>query len=290
MQVVFGANGRAGGETARALLERGEPVRVVLRRREQGEKWAALGADVAVADILNADDVADTLEGATGAFVLNPTPTSGDPYAHAQEVGTALAHGLRRAQTPKVVVLSSIGAQHGSGTGVVATLNQIEALLDGAAPAIAFLRCGYFVEAWSEVAGAAMAEGVLPSFLDPAQKIPMVSTIDVGRAAAALLRENWTGKRIVELSGLEDWSAGDVATAFAKVLGRPVELHFVPPDERAAVLAKDGIDGKAAAALLGMYEGIADKRLEREDRNEQRRGNVSLAVSVARIVSTCQAG
>ncbi|RUV29673.1 NmrA family protein, partial [Mesorhizobium sp. M5C.F.Ca.IN.020.32.2.1] len=45
MHVVFGANGRAGGETARALMANGEPVRVVVRRREQGKAWAALGAE-----------------------------------------------------------------------------------------------------------------------------------------------------------------------------------------------------------------------------------------------------
>ncbi len=33
MYVIFGANGRTGGETARALIERGEGVRVVVRRR-----------------------------------------------------------------------------------------------------------------------------------------------------------------------------------------------------------------------------------------------------------------
>lgn len=289
MHVVFGANGRAGSETARALLERGKSVRVVLRRREQGEKWAALNADVAVADILDEDAVVAALNGASSAFVLNPTPTSGDPYAHAHEVGTALAQGLRRARPPKVVVLSSIGAQHASGTGVIATLNQVEALLDGSTPAITFLRCGYFVETWSEVAGAAMTESVLPSFLDPAQKIPMVSTVDVGRTAAALLCESWTGKRIVELSGPDDWSAGDVATAFAQVLGRPVGPLFVPPEERAAILAGDGMDEKAAGALLDMYEGIANNRFVREGRNEQRRGGVPLVVSVERIVSMLRA-
>ena len=41
MHVVFGANGRAGGETARALIERGEPVRVVLRRADQAAAWQA---------------------------------------------------------------------------------------------------------------------------------------------------------------------------------------------------------------------------------------------------------
>ncbi|TIU87402.1 MAG: NmrA family protein, partial [Mesorhizobium sp.] len=53
MHVVFGANGRAGGETARALMADGEPVRVVVRRPEQGKAWAALGAEVAVASLDN---------------------------------------------------------------------------------------------------------------------------------------------------------------------------------------------------------------------------------------------
>ena len=39
MFVVLGANGRAGGETARALIELRKPVRVVLRRPEQAERW-----------------------------------------------------------------------------------------------------------------------------------------------------------------------------------------------------------------------------------------------------------
>jgi uncharacterized protein YbjT (DUF2867 family) len=32
----------------------------------------------------------------------------------------------------------------------------------------------------------------------------MVSTDDVGRAAAALLQERWEGKRVVELEGPKD--------------------------------------------------------------------------------------
>jgi NAD(P)H dehydrogenase (quinone) len=34
--------------------------------------------------------------------------------------------------------------------------------------------------------------------------VPMVSTDDVGRAAAALLQERWEGKRVVELEGPKD--------------------------------------------------------------------------------------
>lgn len=283
MHVVLGANGRAGGETARALIERGEAVRVVLRRPEHGDQWTALGAEIAIATIEDADAMADALKGASAAFLLNPPPVSGDPYARTDELGAALAEAARRAHLPKAVVLSSIGAQHASNVGVIATLNRIETLLDGVAPATAFLRSGYFVETWSEVAEAAISDGVLATFLEPSQKIPMVSTIDVGRAAAALLCEDWTGRRVVELSGPEDWSASDVASAFALVRGRPVAPMLVPPEQRSALLTQDGVPTEVANALLGMYEGIANGRFVRQASSEHRRGTVSLEAAMERM-------
>lgn len=288
MRVVFGAGGRAGGETARALIERGEPVRVVLRRAEQAARWTGIGAQVAIADMEDAAAVAAALDGASGAFLLNPPPVAGDPHARTEAIGAALAEGARRAGLPRAVALSSVGAQHASGTGVIVTLNRLEALLGQAAPAIVFLRPGYFVETWSEVAEAAIAEGVLPTFLEPTQKIPMVSTIDVGRAAARLLGEDWTGKRVVGLGGPEDWSAGDVAAAFAEALGRPVTPAFVPPDRRAAMLAAAGVPAEVATALLGMYDGIAGGRVAHEPGTELRRGTVSLTAAVGRLVSVAQ--
>jgi uncharacterized protein YbjT (DUF2867 family) len=288
MYVVFGANGRAGGEAARALIERGEAVRVVLRRKEQGEKWTALGAEVAVASMEDADAMADALTGASGAFLLNPPPVSGDPYARTEELGAALTGAARRARLPKAVVLSSIGAQHASGTGVITTLNRFEALLDRVAPATAFLRSGYFVETWGEVAETVMSESVLPTFLEPSQRIPMVSTIDVGRAAATVLCEEWTGKRVVELGGPEDWSAGDVASAFAEVLGRPVVPVLVPPERRATLLAEEGVPGKVASVLLDMYEGIANGLFVHQNDSEHRRGTISLTAAIERVVATVE--
>lgn len=288
MYVVLGANGRAGGEVGRALIERGEAVRVVLRHEEQGEKWRALGAEVAVASIEDTGALADALKGVSGAFLLNPPPVSGDPFARTEEFGASLADAAQRARLPKAVVLSSIGAQHTSGTGVIAALNRFEALLDKAAPATAFLRSGYFVETWSEATDSVLADGVLPTFIEPTQKIAMVSTIDVGCAAASLLCEDWTGKRIVELGGPEDWSAGDVAAAFAETLGRPVTPALVPKEERAALLAEAGVPDEVANALLGMYEGIAVGLFRPENGNEYRRGTISLAAATKRIVASTQ--
>jgi uncharacterized protein YbjT (DUF2867 family) len=284
MHVVLGANGRAGGEVARALIARGAPVRVVLRRREQGEIWRALGAEVAIGGIEDVDVLAGALAGASAAFLLNPPPVSGDPFAQTERLGSALAEAARRAGLRKAVILSSIGAQHVEGTGVIATLNRFEALMTGAVPATAFLRSAYFIETWGEVAQAAAMDGVLPSFIAPAQAIPMVSTADVGRAAADLIGEDWTGARTVELSGPQDWSATDVAAAFADALGRPVAPLFVEPEHRAAVLAGEGVPAEVAQALLGMYDGIAAGLFTRVGSNEQRRGVEPLGTAVARLL------
>ncbi|MDX0521776.1 NAD(P)H-binding protein [Sinorhizobium medicae] len=286
MYVVLGANGRAGGETAQALIELGIPVRVVLRRPEQAGKWTRLGADVAIGSIEDVASLTAALRDASGAFLLSPPPASGDPYSRAHEVGSALAQAVREALLPKLVALSSIGAQHDKGTGVIATLNSLEKHLEGAARSSIFLRPGYFVETWGEIAPAVIADGVLPTFVEPSQKIPMVSTIDVGRTAARLLAEDFSGNRIVELRGPQDWSANDVAAAFSRVLGRSVETAFVPPEIRTAVLAQEGVPPEVARALLGMYDGIASGRVEHEQGTEQRRGSVSLAEAIERIVLT----
>lgn len=289
MQVVFGAGGRAGGETARALLERGEPLRVVLRRPDQGEAWRARGAEVAVADLYDADQVARALEGVSGALLLSPPPLAGDPFARAAALGEVLAKAIRRAGLPKAVVLSSVGAQHAGGTGVIATLHALEVALTDIAPATAFLRSGYFVETWSEVAGTVVSEGLLPSFLPLDLAIPMVSTVDVGEAAARLLGETWEGTRIVELGGREDCSAGAVAAAFAAALGRPVEPLFLPPEQRLAALTGAGVPPEVADTLLGMYDGIASGRVARQEGKEHWRGTTPLAMAIERLVAELRA-
>lgn len=208
------------------------------------------------------------------------------PHQITKLIGTALAKGARRANLRKAIVLSSVGAQHASGTGVISTLHQMEALLANAAPAIAFLRPGYYVETWSESVDAVLGGGALPTSFDPDLKIPMVSTVDVGLTAAELLNEDWTGKRVIELAGLHDWSARDVSDASGQILGRPVVPACIPVPERAGVYAVAGVDAPVAAALLGMYDGLANGRIAREGGNEDKRGSTPLPVAVRRIVES----
>jgi len=76
----------------------------------------------------------------------------------------------------------------------------------------------------------ARAQGVIPSFLQPLDKpVAMVATADIGRVAARLLQENWTGRRVVELEGPQRVTPNEIAATFAGLLQRPVRMEVVPP-------------------------------------------------------------
>ena len=94
---------------------------------------------------------------------------------------------------------------------------------------VAFLRPAWFLENAAWDVATARDTGVIHSFLQPLDRsVPMVATEDVGRTAAALLQDEWTGARIVELEGPRRVSPNDLAAAFARVLGRPVQAEAVP--------------------------------------------------------------
>ena len=56
----------------------------------------------------------------------------------------------------------------------------------------------------------------------------MVAAKDVGRLAAKLIREDWSGTRIVELEGPIRITPNDLAQSFARVIGKPVRVVPVP--------------------------------------------------------------
>jgi uncharacterized protein YbjT (DUF2867 family) len=72
---------------------------------------------------------------------------------------------------------------------------------------------------------------MMPSFLQPLDKpVPMVATADVGRVAAQLLMDDWSGVRVVELEGPRRVTPVDIADTFARIFGRTVNAKVVPRD------------------------------------------------------------
>jgi uncharacterized protein YbjT (DUF2867 family) len=236
---VTGVTGQVGGVVARTLLAEGEPVRAVVRSRAKVRPWE--GCEVAVADMADAAALTAAFEGAAGVFVLPPpnfAPSVGFPEAKA--VAAAVTTALAAARPRRVVCISTIGAQ-ASEENLLTQLTIMEDALGELPIPVTFLRPAWYMENAAWDVGPAAQSGVFDSYLQPLDRaIPMVATADVGRVAAELLRQDWTGRRIVELEGPRRVSPNDVAATLSKLLGRPVRARAVPRHTWASLFAFQG--------------------------------------------------
>ena len=111
-----------------------------------------------------------------------------------------------------MVYLSTIGAQ-ASQPNLLTQHTIIEQALSDLPMPIIFLRPAWFMENYRWDVIPAREHGVIPSFLQPLDKpVPMVATADIGKLAAALLQEPWSGHRVVELEGPHRVTPNEIAS------------------------------------------------------------------------------
>jgi uncharacterized protein YbjT (DUF2867 family) len=256
--VVFGVTGRTGAAAADALLRAGQPVRVVVRDAAMGHGWAQRGAEIAVADLTDLASMTRALSRARGAYVLSPQQYNReDLFELADVIADTTARAAVAAGVPKLVALSSVGADRESGTGWIGMNRMLEQRLAQAGVSTVFLRAAYFMENWTPMVEYAKRNGTLPTFLSPAQRaLPMVATRDVGSAAAALLQEEKTETCVITLSGPEDYAPSDVAAIVSTALGKTVDLAVLPEAEWPTALADANFSKAALDGFIEMTRGL----------------------------------
>jgi uncharacterized protein YbjT (DUF2867 family) len=277
MYVIAGVTGHTGKIAAETLLAQGKPVRVIVRKAEQGAPWQARGAEVAIASLDDAEALTKAFTGAQGAFVLvPPAPTAPDFLASRAPLITAMARAVTAAKLPHVVLLSSVGAQLPAGTGPIVGLHRAEEALGKTGAATTFVRASYFQENFACVLQPAKTDGVLPSFLPADLQHEAVSTHDIGKTVAQALLDGPRGRRVIELAGPAPTSATDVAAALTKIFGRPVKVALAPMSAVVPTFKSFGMSQNVAELYLEMNEGFASGRIHPEGKGETIRGKVGI--------------
>jgi len=283
MFVISGVTGNTGSTVAQALLDRGQPVRVIVRSEEKGASWKAKGADVAVADIMDVAAMTEALKGAQGAyFLLPPDLTNEDYIGVSMKRADAIVEAAKTARLPHAVMLSSVGAQFEERVGPITTLSRLERLFQKAAIPLTAVRPGYFLENIHDMIPAVQHEGVYPSMILPLdRKIDMVATHDIGRTVAdALLDPPSISHRVIELKGAEQYSAQDIAAELSRAFGREITAVPVPQEAWVDQLKQAGLSEQAAETLAEMHENINNGRIDFLDHNA-RKGTIELSAFVS---------
>jgi uncharacterized protein YbjT (DUF2867 family) len=284
MFAITGITGNVGGEVARNLLAAKQPVRGVARDVGKCAAWAQQGCEIVGADINDVAGLTAAFKGTEGVFVLVPPNFDPSPdFREARAIAVTLRKALDTARPGKVVYLSTIGAQ-AAQPNLLTQHTIIERALGDLPVPVTFLRPGWFMENSSWDVAPATNSGVIPSFLQPLDKrVPMIATADIGRLAAALLQETWSGHRVVELEGPQRVTPNEIAATFSRLLGRPVKMEVVLRDTWESLFLSQGM--KNPTPRIRMLDGFNEGWIEfASGEAGSRKGTVALETVLRSLV------
>ncbi|CAE6829560.1 hypothetical protein R69619_06495 [Paraburkholderia nemoris] len=256
MFLVMGITGKVGGATAEHLLAHGKKVRALVRNREKAAHWATQGVELVDGDWNDSVAIERALKGVEGAFVMLPAVWAPSPdFKEARDVIANYVEALTRASPPRVVALSSMGANRTSGLGMITALSLLEQGFRDLTLPIAYVRAGGFFENF--LYGLHVARGgTLPVYYNPTdRKSTMVATNDIGAEVAALLTgPAWSGHRAIELGSMV--SADEVATQLGEVLKVDVNAFAVPRAGWPAAFEQLGVPKGQTGPAEAMYDAV----------------------------------
>lgn len=276
MFAIAGVSGNTGKVAAHSLLARGEKVRVIVRDAAKGEAWKKLGAEVAVADLGDVAALTSALRGVAGAYLLVPPNFAAPSYRTFQkETSNAIAAAVRESRLPRLVFLSSIGANLPSGAGPITALHETEAALRAIeGTRTTFVRAAYFMENLGGSLGA-LAQGVFPSFFPAGFAFDMVASKDIGELVAERLVRANDAPGIVNLGG-PPVSMNDAAAVLTRILGKPISVAEAPTSAMVATLVGYGMPPEMAELYREMTDAIVAGRIAFEPGIELVRGKTTL--------------
>lgn len=261
MLVLLGSSGQITTQLAHRLLDAGHAVRVVGRSAAALAPLKQAGADIAVGDPGDAAFLERAFAGAIAAYTMIPPCYAEPDMRTAQDrIGTAIAQAVRQARVPRVVNLSSVGAELAEGTGPIAGLHAQEQRLAGVSNVLN-LRPGAFMENYLAALHPVAAAGVLPGLEAADAQMPLVATRDIAAVVARELTQPRKNGTLI-LHAPRHATPREVATALGQAIGKP-DLPYVQssPEEVKPLLMAQGFSGDAADQLEALSRWLSTSPL-----------------------------
>ena len=224
--LVTGATGKTGGAVTNQLLAKGFPVRAVVRSLDgRAEALQRAGAEVAVADLFDPDQLLDAMRGTHRAYYMAPY------HPHTLQSAVAFAVSARDAGLESIVQMSQWTSHRNHPVNLTRQtwlMDHLFADLPGIAHTI--LNPGMFADNFLRTIDFAALLGIYPVLSGDGLAAP-VSNEDIARAAVAVLADDparHAGKSY-RPTGPELLSARQMAAVVADVVGHrviPVPLPY----------------------------------------------------------------
>jgi uncharacterized protein YbjT (DUF2867 family) len=267
MYAITGATGHTGRIITKSLLEAGKQVRIVSRDHDKAKDLVALGAELHIGSHADVELLKRVFNGVTAVYALIPASFQETDYRAFQlKHINALAEAMTFCKVPYVVSMSSQGAQHSSGTGIILGLHDMEETFNNI-PGLntLHLRPGYFMENSLAQAGVIKQAGVMGSPLRGDIEMYMIATQDIGNyAAKRLLELDFEGHNYQDLHGQRNITYDEIAKIYGQAIGMPnlAYVQFSYDDFKIAMMENWGATENSADMMnefiMMINEGRAD--------------------------------
>lgn len=255
MHIILGATGHVGSAAAQTLLDRGEPVTVVLHNPQKAPEWQQKGAQVAIADVHDVEALRQVFRKGQRLFLLNPPASPAtDTATEERKTVAALMAAIEGSGLEKIVAESTYGAQPGEQVGDLGVLYEMEQALAAQSIPASIIRAAYYMSNWDAALQTARQSGQVHTFYPPDFQLPMVAPQDLGQVAARLLTEPPARTGLHYVEGPTRYSSADVAAAFADALHKPVAAVETPHTQWPEALRALGFSATAAESFAAMTE------------------------------------
>jgi uncharacterized protein YbjT (DUF2867 family) len=273
---ITNPSGNIGSKVASQLLESGAEVTLLGRNPAKLADLKARGARIIKGEQSDTKAVAEAVNGSDALLWVNPPNyTTNDASRDARKNAEAAASALKNNPHTRVVLISSVGAEHTSGTGPIVTLNLTEEILKNATKNLTILRNNYFMENILGSLDTIVSQGAIYSTEPGDAGFPQIATRDIASVASSELLSGNTGTRIIDVNGPENVSHNQVAEVLSRALGKPVKHVVVTPDQLRAGLVAAGFSDYTAGLFIEMSEAGNSGLLDDFLGDELRKGSTT---------------
>jgi uncharacterized protein YbjT (DUF2867 family) len=258
----------------------------VLRDPAKAAPLAALGCEIAVAEVGDADAMAVAMRAATAVQLICPiNPRATDASRQMLQSIERMAEAIDAARPPCILAISDYGAHLTIDTGITSLFRAMEERFRQCSARMVFLRSAEHMENWARYLTIAGETGVMPSMHQPLPRpFATVSAADIGDMAADLLltgEDHGPLPRIVHGEGPREYTALDIAAALGQVLARSVVAHELPRANWPATLMRSGLSESYAELIVRLAEAHNKGLIGAEAGvGEIRRGRTDIAVAL----------
>lgn len=232
--LLIGVTGGTGGNVVKGFLEQGVTnLRAITRKidlnRPSLAKMNDAGVELVEANLDDEASLAAAFAGISAVYCHATSADSAKPDPQEVKRANTVAQIAKKADIKHFVYNSAGGADRNSGISHIEQKYKVEQVLKNAGLPTTMLRaCLFMEEFWKKYTRPSILKGVFPFSIQPDKPIHLITTKDMGRVAAYVIKNpsNYIGQEI-ELAG-DVLTPKQMTQAFSRAQGIPVVYKETP--------------------------------------------------------------